>query len=208
MIEDLTFLKEEGDWTKRDDLIRSTSEQLKRSDRTPLEAISEYVSNMRNHKNFLHRWISYLRRKHEQKVFRKRTASEILKSGYVTGCTDTALAFVVLAREMGIPTRYVETFDEQWVQDANADGKQKKGHIFVDISTDGNWRAYEPIKGFTPNNEYVMNGRKYVEVGKGLDFSGVYIKDDRKKSGYRTFPTNLQSLDEAIRLFKPSVPSK
>ena len=83
----------------------------------------------------------------------------------MTGCTDTALAFIVLAREFGIPTRYVETFDDEWLQDRNSNEIQ--GHIFVDILVDGQWRPYEPQKGFTRDNEYTMNGRTYIEIGKG-----------------------------------------
>ncbi len=182
----LTFL-EEGEYTKRDGRVREIAERLRKSDRTPWGAVSGYVSGLRNDNS------------KKDSEFRVRTASQILESGYVTGCTDTALAFLVLARELGIPAKYVETFDEKWLQDANADGIQ--GHIFVDLQLNGNWRAYEPKKGFTPDNDYVMDGRKYVEVGKGLDFSQVYIKED---GIYRSVPTNLQSLDEAVRIFKPS----
>jgi transglutaminase-like putative cysteine protease len=189
MIEDLTFL-EEGEYTARTDLVRSVAEELKESTRTPWGVVSGYVVGLRHDNS------------DKGNIFRKRTASEILESGYVTGCTDTALAFIVLARELGIPTRYVETFDADWLQDTNANGIQ--GHIFVDVLADGQWRAYEPKKGFTKDNNYTMNGRRYVEVGKGLDFSGVYIKEN---GVYRPQPTNLQSLDEAIRVFKPQTPS-
>lgn len=186
MIEDLTFL-EEADFTIRDDNVKEVVRTLRQSTRTPWGAVSEHVSQLRNDDS------------KKSSEFRKRTASEILKSGYVTGCTDTALAFLVLARELGIPARYVETFDENWLQEANANGVQ--GHIFADILINGNWRVYEPKKGFTPDNTYSMSGRKYAEVGKGLDFSQVYIKEN---GIYRPMPTRLQSLDEAVRIFKPS----
>lgn len=187
MIEDLTFL-EEGEYTKKTDYIRKISEDLKKSTRTVWSAVSEYVANLKNNDS------------DKRNVFRKRTASEILESHYVTGCTDTALAFIVLARELGIPTRYVETFDEQWLQDKNAKGIQ--GHIFVDILVNGQWKVYEPKNGFTKGNDYIMNGRRYFEVGKGLDFSGVYLKE---KEVYSPEPINLQSLDEAIKIFKPKI---
>jgi hypothetical protein len=185
MIEDLTFL-EEGKYTARANLVRNISEELKQSTRTLWDAVSRYIANLKQDNS------------DKGDVFRKRTASEILESGYVTGCTDTALAFIVLARELGIPTKYVETFDEQGLQDTNA--KRIQGHIFVDILVDGQWKAYEPKKGFTGDNNYSMNGRRYIEVGKGLDFSEVYIKEN---GIYRPKPTNLQSLDEAVMVFKP-----
>ncbi len=185
MIENLTFL-EEGEYTAKTNLVRNIVNELAQSTRTPWGAASGYITELRDDDS------------DKEKVFRKRTASEILKSGYVTGCTDTAVAFIALARELGIPTRYVETFDAEWLRNANADGIQ--GHIFVDVLVDGQWRAYEPKKGFTKDTDYTMNERRYIEVGKGLDFAGVYIKEN---GVYRPEPTNLQSLDEAIRLFKP-----
>ncbi|GEM_PF-2973613 len=195
MIEDLTFL-EDGEYTTRSNVIRSISEELKQSTRTPWGAVSGYVADLR-YDNY-----------NKDNAFRKRIASDILESGYVAGCTDVALAFIVLARELGIPTRYVETFDEKWLQDTNAHGIQ--GHIFVDVLVDGQWKAYEPKKGFTKDNNYTMNGRRYIEVGKGLDFSGVYIKEN---GVYRPEPTSLQSLEQIFnhwmkhRVLKPKIPS-
>ena len=119
MIEDLTFL-EEGEYTKRNYLVRKIAKELKQSDKTLWGAISRYIAGLRSNDS------------NKSEVFRRRTASEILESGYVTGCTDIALAFIVLARELGIPTRYVGTFDKQWLQDTNATGIHI-GHIFVDI---------------------------------------------------------------------------
>jgi len=185
MIENLTFL-EDGKYTTRTELVKNIAEEIKSSTRNTFGALSGYVVNLRDDYST------------KGDIFRKRSASEILDSGYSTGCTDTALAFIVLARELGIPTRYVETFDADWLKDTNT--KRIKGHIFVDILADGEWRVYEPKKGFTKNNDYSMNGIKYVEVGKGLDFSEIYIKENEI---YRPQPTNLQSLEEAILIFKP-----
>lgn len=184
---DLTFL-EEGKFTKRNDSVKETAKKLKQSNRTLWRAASEHVASLRYDNS------------NKYDVFRKRTASEILESGYVVGCTDIGLAFIALARELGIPTKYVETLNERWLQDANAKGIQ--GHIFVDVNIDGNWRAYEPKRGFTPENNYSMNGENYIEVGKGLDFSEVHIKEN---GVYRSEPTNLQSLDDlnkAVEIIK------
>jgi len=200
MIDDLTFL-EEGRYTARTDIVRSISEGLTDSDNNPWSAISDYIFNMRDYKNWLYISTPFLsqqlKKRHNERVFRKRTASEILESGYVTGCTDRALVFLVLARELGIPARYVETFEEQWLHE---DTRKIKGHIFVDIFVYGQWRAYEPIKGFIKDNVYTLSGNRYIEVGKGLDFSEVYIKEDGE---YRLQPINLQCLDMAVRIFKP-----
>src|SRR3990172_5707346 len=43
----------------------------------------------------------------DEKVFRKRTAADIIKDGYITGCTDADLVFVAIARTCGLPVKYV-----------------------------------------------------------------------------------------------------
>lgn len=191
MIEDLTFL-EEGKFTQRDERVKEIARTLKELDVNPIWAISEYVSKMRGYKNWLHKSIPCVGELHKLAVFRKRTASEILKSGYVTGCTDVALSFIVLARELRIPTCYVEALDEEWVN-----GKLPKcptqGHVFVDTLVQGiQWRAYEPKGGLIRDNNYVLNGRRYVVVGKGLDFSELFLKENN----YRGPPINLQSMSD------------
>jgi len=246
MIDELTFL-EDGPFTKRDALSGRIVKELKCSGIPIRKAISQYVSNLR------------LDESEKEKLLRKRNSSEILDSRFVTGCTDIALVFTVLARESGIPTRFVDTFYEPWIncvpskqtlRNANAFRKQysnfleemdyrlKKGlnhqdaekivyeewmnfcndssvpielienllrrdmkiiesHVFVDVFADG-WRPYGPKTGFVDG--YCLLRGKYIEVGKGLDFSVIYIKENEK---YRDATTNLQSFDESLRLFKP-----
>jgi len=95
---------------------------------------------------------------------------------------------------------------EPWIKNLSKskDGKIY-GHVFADVFIDGEWKCYDPAKGFTPNNEYILPGRgKYIEIGKGLDFSEIFIKNP--KTGKRdTKPTNLGSfkdLEGVIKLFK------
>ena len=97
MIDELTFL-EDGPFTKRDALSGRIVKELKCSGIPIRKAISQYVSNLR------------LDESEKEKLLRKRNSSEILDSRFVTGCTDIALVFTVLARESGIPTRFVDTF--------------------------------------------------------------------------------------------------
>ena len=56
-------------------------------------------------------------RQFQYDIFRKRTDSQILEDGFVTGCIDSALAFITLARASGIPAKYVETISKKWVGD-------------------------------------------------------------------------------------------
>lgn len=187
MLEDLTFL-EEGRFTKRDYPVRKIAEGVK-SDAKILElsyweAISRYIRKELE-----------LDKSKKDGEFRSRTASEILRSKHVNGCTDIALAFIVLARELGIPTKYVEVLGEGYL--SSPTGKTL-GHVFTDIKLD-RWKVYEPIKGFAPNNSYAMqNGVKFTEVGTGLDFSEVYV---REGEGYRSRPSNLQGIREVTEIF-------
>ena len=66
----------------------------------------------------------------DEEVFRKRTGSEIISDKYITGCTDAALAFIVLARASGIPTKYIETIDVEWLKNG---GSSIRGHVYAQV---------------------------------------------------------------------------
>jgi transglutaminase-like putative cysteine protease len=112
----------------------------------------------------------------------------------VIDCTDVALAFIVLARELGIPTRYVEAFEENWLKNQkNYDPKFVSGHIFTDVFVHGKWNSYEPKHGFITANEYIHIERKYVVVGRGLDFSELYLLEG---DAYKRKSTQLVSTED------------
>lgn len=91
--------------------------------------------------------------KFSEDVFRKRTGGQIIKDGYVTGCTDLALAFVTLARASGISAKYVETIDKSWLETG---GNSIQGHIYSQIFDDeqNKWIWVDPMgdKVDTPPN--------------------------------------------------------
>ena len=62
----------------------------------------------------------------------------------------------------------------------------------------GSWIKVEPKQGAVLD-DYELNGRQFTEVGKGLDFSEVYIKTE---NGYNEKPVSFQSL-EIIPAFRP-----
>src|SRR3989338_737185 len=182
MIQDLTFL-ESGAYTPRDATVLTIAKSLRKLQVSSRKAVSEYLSRE------LH-----LDESQKDTLFRRRTASQILDSGFATGCSDYALAFTALARALDIPTKWVDTFEASWIADPRA--QSIRGHVFVDVLAGNTWSAYEPLRGFTPGGSYSLNGRAYIEVGKGLDFSAVYLKEEGM---YRSTPTNLQRFDEALR---------
>jgi transglutaminase-like putative cysteine protease len=180
MLNNLTFL-EEGKFTHISKAVREKAFELTsgKSEREKVATISKFLLSNLEIKSF------------DLNIFRNRTGSKILESGFSTGCSDTAIVFIVLSRASGIPTRYVETLLADWLS-----GKMPempvKGHVFVDVKIDGGWFAYEPLRGFTPNNQYVLAGMQCCGVGKGLDFSEIYLK---KESGYSNETINLQSIE-------------
>jgi transglutaminase-like putative cysteine protease len=185
MMDDLTFL-EEGKFTRIDKAVREKALELtsKKGDQEKVSAISKFIlSNLKM-------------RPFDLSIFRKRTGSKIFESGFSTGCSDTALVFIVLSRASGIPTRYVETLLEDWLT-GKIPENPVEGHIFVDVRLNGRWFAYEPLRGFTPNNQYVLMGMPYCEVGKGLDFSEIYPKTE---GGYTNKSINLQSIGPLKKL--------
>ena len=83
-------------------------------------------------------------RKFNYDIFRKRTGVQILEDNFDTGCTDSALAFITLARASGIPTKYVETIDEKWLKEG---GSSITGHIYAQIYDKENdeWHWIDPM---------------------------------------------------------------
>lgn len=80
----------------------------------------------------------------KEKVFRKRTADQIIQDGFTTGCTDIALAFIVLARAKEIPTKYVEAIRNKWME--AGDENFIEGHVFAEVFLNSEWRIIDPAE--------------------------------------------------------------
>jgi len=106
----------------------------------------------------------------KEEVFRKRTASQILQDGYITGYTDAALLFITLARASGIPAKYVETIDKEWLKNG---GDQIGGHIYSQIYDESRgWVWVDPMRrkiDSPPENRVVFK--------EGLDSWDIGIND-------------------------------
>jgi len=162
-MKDRDFLGE-GKFTGRDITIRKALEEALKSDerKTVLGKISLYLSGIQ------------MNNPRDMNRFRKRTASEVILSKRSNGCSDYAIVCAALAREAGIPAAYVEALEEKNLLTCSDD---VSGHAFLDMFTDGRWRIYEPHEGF--KEEYSINGRLYIPVGRGLDFSELFFGDKR-----------------------------
>jgi len=106
--------------------------------------------------------------------FRKRTASEIIYSGYCQGCTDRGIVFATLARASGIPTKYIETFNRDSLTKRSI---KIRGHIFAEIFSNGIWIPYEPKWGLMEKEGYWLGKNKYIKIGEGLDFSELKLEN-------------------------------
>lgn len=104
-------------------------------------------------------------------IFRQRTADQIIREGYSSGCTDFALAFIAITRAKGIPTKYVECINKSYF---NGDLQRVAGHVFVECLIAGKWRTVDPTAGSLFINK---NYSKYVVYEKGLDSWDLGIKD-------------------------------
>lgn len=179
-LEELTFL-EEGKFTKQDRSIREVAWEIMKNYDDPLKSITDYIIlNIKDSKE------------DKAEMWRKRSASEIIKSRKSTGCSDIGIVFCALAREMGYATAYVETLEEEWLN--NPSEEHVSGHIFVKIKTADGWKIYEPKRGFI--DDYVLKHKdgkinKYIEIGCGLDFNEVYLKT---KTGYTEDPVSLLTI--------------
>jgi predicted transglutaminase-like protease len=112
----------------------------------------------------------------KNKLFRRRTAEEIIRSGMVTGCTDYALAFIALTRAKGIPTKYVEAIRNRWL-DVGDEGFIE-GHVFAECFINGKWYVIDPQEG-----DIKTGYQRFRVFKKGLDSWDIGIKsfDDLKK---------------------------
>ncbi|MBU1292284.1 transglutaminase-like domain-containing protein [Patescibacteria group bacterium] len=123
----------------------------------------------------------------KMKLFRKRTADEIIESKKLTGCTDYAIVFIALARAKEIPTKYIEAIRKRWLD--IGDQNHIEGHIFVECLIGNKWYIIDPQEGAI-RTDY----RKYAIFKKGLDSWGIGIRNfDDLKGKFLEFKEEYKS---------------
>ncbi len=108
----------------------------------------------------------------DKEVFRKRTGAQIIQDKYITGCSDAALAFIVLARASGIPTKYIETIDVKWLEKG---GNPIGGHVYAKVYDElqDKWVWVDPMRrsiGNPPKGDRVI-------FDEGFDSWDIGIRD-------------------------------
>lgn len=108
---------------------------------------------------------------YKNKVFRRRTASQIITSGYACGCTDYALVFISLIRAKSIPAKYIEAINTDWFQ--KHDLNHLEGHVFSEVYLNNRWYIIDPQAAVIR----VWYGKRYQKVADGLDSWHIGIKN-------------------------------
>ena len=124
----------------------------------------------------------------DEEVFRQRTGAQIIQDKYITGCTDAAIAFITVARATGIPCKYVETIDKEWLEQG---GSKHSGHVYVRIYDEGkdDWILIDPMKreidvSLPPNRVIYKEGLDSWDIGI-TDFKTLQKEFERFRETWR-----------------------
>jgi hypothetical protein len=80
-----------------------------------------------------------------QRIYRRRTITEIISSGYFLACYEPALILYEEAKKRGIPAQFVEMIDiERPLKDILS-------HCYVELELDEKWTIVDPIRKETPS---------------------------------------------------------
>lgn len=154
------FLRE-GEQTKITENISKISLEFTEVDFDLVIQITKWI-----HKNLT----SNNDKKLKAEVFRKRTADQIIKDGFTTGCTDVALVFIALARAKKIPTKYVEAIRRKWIESGSEDFIE--GHVFAEVYINNRWHIIDPTEACL---KFWYD--RWLIFAKGLDSWDIGIHD-------------------------------
>lgn len=98
------------------------------------------------------------------------SASKILSTPIIGGCTTYATAFAALAKAKGIPTVIVDCAKLEWIEDGCSLG-YVQGHFFVEVFIEGEWFLVDSTSGelyldYDRGNWFLPN--EYIAFYKAL----------------------------------------
>lgn len=110
----------------------------------------------------------------------RRNAKEILESGFCTGCTDRAILFATIARQLDIPTTLLHTAEKSWIEKCKNGEKPTiyQGHSFCECFFENKWILVDPSSNKIEYNydcnkihlSYpVANSHDFIPYFRGLD---------------------------------------
>ncbi|MFA6860101.1 MAG: transglutaminase domain-containing protein [Clostridia bacterium] len=160
---------------------------------TDLKSFKQELGEIKLDKD-LFKIITYINLKKNYSSKRKfekfsRTAKEIFLSGdYSGGCTDYALVFETIARQLGIPTIHVQLADLDWIEDLNSGLNGVRGHHICECYINNKWVCVDVVEnninGIYEKESLIVGNRKCF--AKSLD----------------VFETGIHSLEENNRIMK------
>ena len=118
--------------------------------------------------------------------FRKRDASEIVKSRKFMGCTDVAIVFLSFMRALGIKANYLETISERTITDFIKYPNRNfsiSGHIFVRVFLDDISMIVDPtslqilLRNNLPAHSMFPDA---IQIAEGKDFIELDIDSEEK----------------------------
>lgn len=181
----MTFL-EDGSLTVKTEYIQNIANKLKCN---TIGGDYEFVINVFK---YLNEKLPFDRKENWTSLFNTRTAEEILKSGFNTGCTDVAIVFVAIMRSAGYPAKYIETISKQWLKDYENSNSKIQGHVFTEVLIENEWVLIDPDSRrilCNKTNEF----EHYVVYEQGLDPHELGITDfETMKKLFCDFRSNWQ----------------
>lgn len=115
----------------------------------------------------------------------QRTAKEIWDSKTATGCTDYALLFATLARQIGYPTTMLHSAEKEWVdQLQQSDITEHRGHTFCECFVDEKWILVDPTfrriqTDYNPNllklDYKVGDSQTFIPYDRQIDLGGETV---------------------------------
>jgi len=115
-------------------------------------------------------------KEHEKEIRWKRTASEIIKDGYVydgKACTDLTVLFIALCRALGLETNFVKVINDEKVHSI-AEVRLNDGWYIFDIANKGSIPLKGVITKESPYKDWKLwkKGRDAWELGL-IDFESI-----------------------------------
>lgn len=112
----------------------------------------------------------------------------LLKSrkGY---CMHYATAFVLMAREMGVPCRYVQGYSVGTDGSENVTVTQNNAHAWPEVYFDNvGWIAFEPTPGYSGGNSWKVWGNQTTPAPENIGSISIPVIDDEKPMDTEIIP--------------------
>lgn len=129
----------------------------------------------------------------------RRTAEEILKSGFSISCADDGVVFCTLARAKGIPTKFIQCVDlRSYLRPSQKKGPN--GHVLCQLLVKDKLYIVDPqAKRLTQYNDSSDKGRMYST--RGVDYKTAIEGLDNQDAGVSNHQELLDALAKAAKEF-------